>query len=250
VLDGTALAHGLWTSAEKKQHITVLELVAVLRNVTMFLPRLKGKRVHLFEDNQAVCFILRQLTSRSRVIMGYLRELWALLQASDIVFGKVEYIRSAENPADAPSREKSWDEWRLCRTLFEQMESTYGPYTVDRFASRNTALCPRFNSLWVDPLAEGQVNAFSNQWEGEVNWIHPPISLLDDVALKLRAHPCVATVVAPDWPSYSWHRELYEMSWAVDRIPDATTVVDQDFLAHWGVRGPGSWPLLLFHVRP
>ena len=83
-----------------------------------------------------------------------------------------------------------------------------------------------------------------------MNWIHPPISLLDDVALKLRAHPCVATVVAPDWPSYSWHRELYEMSWAVDRIPDATTVVDQDFLAHWGVRGPGSWPLLLFHVRP
>lgn len=36
VLNGTALAHGLWTAAEKKHHITVLELLAVLRNIEAF----------------------------------------------------------------------------------------------------------------------------------------------------------------------------------------------------------------------
>lgn len=255
VWNGTALAHGLWTRAEKKHHITVLELLAVLRNLEMFSgpsarSKLRGMKIHLYEDNMAVCYILREMTSRSPVIMRYLRQLWTFMQEPEISFGKVEYVRSAANPADAPSREKSWDEWRLCQSLFKRMEDEYGPYTVDRFASRHTALCRRYNSRWVDPGADGLVNAFSNQWQGERNWIHPPISALDDVALKLRAHPCEATVVAPDWPSYSWHRELWELSWKVDRVPMATDVVDQSFLEHWGVRGPGSWPLLFFHVKP
>ena len=81
VLDGTALAHGLWTKAERENHITTLELVAVLRNLTAFLPRLKGKRVHLHEDNMAVCYVLPELTTRSRVMMKYVRELWSIFLA-------------------------------------------------------------------------------------------------------------------------------------------------------------------------
>ena len=65
VLNGTALAHGIWSSAESQHHITVLELIAVLRNLEAFLPRIRRKVVHLFEDNQAVCYILRSTTSRS-----------------------------------------------------------------------------------------------------------------------------------------------------------------------------------------
>jgi hypothetical protein len=246
-LNGTALAHGLWTKAEQRHHITVLELVAVMRNVQAWLPQLRGKRVHHHEDNMAVCYILRQLTSRSPVIMEYLRKLWGLLQESEISFGQVDYIKSAENPADAPSRVKSWDEWKLCESLFADVSTRHGPYTVDRFASQHTALLPRYNSRWADPKAEGLVNAFSNSWQGETNWIHPPIDLLDDVALKLRLEPCRATVVAPLWTSRSWYRELLELCDEMEVLPSAASLVDQSFLAKWGVRGPGEWPLCLFH---
>ena len=114
----------------------------------------------------AVVYILDQVTSRSPVLMLYLRQLWEKLQQSDISFGKIEYIRSAENPADAPSRLKGWDEWRLCQALFDKVSADCGPYTVDRFASAHTALLPRYNSMWADPAAEGLVNAFSNDWRG------------------------------------------------------------------------------------
>ena len=78
-MNNTALAHGLWTAEEWRHHITILELVAVIRNLEAFLPRIKqlsphGCRVHLHEDNMAVCYILRELTSRNRVIMRYLRD--------------------------------------------------------------------------------------------------------------------------------------------------------------------------------
>jgi hypothetical protein len=248
VLNGTALAHGLWTAAERRHHITVLELIAVLRNIEAFLPRLKGKRILLHEDNMAVCFILRELTSRSRDIMYFLRQLWLTMQESEIEFGRVAYIRSAENPADAPSREKSWDEWRLCDSIFASASAEQGPYSVDRFASQHTKLCSRYNSRWADPSAEGEPSAFCHNWTEEHNWVHPPISELDNVALKIRLEPCWATVVAPMWASYSWFRELRSLSESMEVLPAADTLADQSFLQKWGVRGPGSWPLVLFHI--
>ena len=66
------LAHGLWTADERLHHITILELMAVTRNLMALnvRHRLKGKSVHLHEDNQAVCYILRRKTSRSPVLMA------------------------------------------------------------------------------------------------------------------------------------------------------------------------------------
>ena len=38
VLDNELIAHGLWTAEEKKHHITLLELIAVHRNLVALLP--------------------------------------------------------------------------------------------------------------------------------------------------------------------------------------------------------------------
>eukprot|EP01050_Picozoa_sp_SAG11_P002526 SAG11_NODE_129_length_15500_cov_16.145250_13_plen_143_part_00 len=103
VLNGTALSHGIWSSAERRHHITTLELLACIRNVQAHLPRLKHKRVLIHEDNQAVIYIVRERTSRSPVIMAYLRKLWAILDLNCIDL-RLKYVRSAMNPADAPSR--------------------------------------------------------------------------------------------------------------------------------------------------
>ena len=44
-------------------YITVLEMLAVLRNMEAYLPRMQGKTVHLQEDSQAVCWILRMASA-------------------------------------------------------------------------------------------------------------------------------------------------------------------------------------------
>jgi hypothetical protein len=77
-------------------HITWKELKAVRLAVLMFLPHLAGKNVLLNEDNQAVCYILAGLTSRSLAMMTELRKLWLLLDANGISV-KARYIRSAAN---------------------------------------------------------------------------------------------------------------------------------------------------------
>ncbi|KAK3252189.1 hypothetical protein CYMTET_38505 [Cymbomonas tetramitiformis] len=69
---------------------------------------------------------------------------------------------------------------------------------VDRFASELSAQLPRYCAQWHDPGCEG-VDSLAFSWLGEVNWVNPPWSLLDEVAHKLREERCSATVVAPYW---------------------------------------------------
>ena len=50
---------------------------------------------------------------------------------------------------------------------------------MDRFASHTNHLCPRFNSAFYCPGTEA-VDAFSQDWGGENNWVNPPFGLEDE----------------------------------------------------------------------
>ncbi|KAK3289156.1 hypothetical protein CYMTET_3402 [Cymbomonas tetramitiformis] len=58
-------------------------------------------------------------------------------------------------------------------------------HTVDRFASELSAQLSRYYAQWYDTGCEG-VDSLAYSWRGEVNWVNPPWSLLDEVAHKLR----------------------------------------------------------------
>ncbi|KAK3279156.1 hypothetical protein CYMTET_12947 [Cymbomonas tetramitiformis] len=47
---------------------------------------------------------------------------------------------------------------------------------------------------------------------GEVNWVNPQWSLLDEMAHKLREAACAATVVAPYWPGQMWFQQLESLA--------------------------------------
>ena len=250
VLNRQCLAHGIWTTEERRHHITFLELLAVLRNVQAFLPRLRSKRVLLHEDNMACVYIIREKTSRNPVIMACLRDLWAVLDTNQIDM-RVVYVRSAENPADAPSRLSSVSQWRLRPSLFRELETAHGAFTVDRFASAHNALCPRYNAEFEDPAAEA-VNAMTQDWRGENNFIHPPPDrdLLNAIAQKLREQPTAATVVVPYWSGELWFRELRELAVSMEVRHNAATQACPEFLAHWSIPAPRTWSLAYFRVEP
>ena len=94
--NGTTPARGFWRPHQLVHHITLLELKAVRLTMEMFLDELRGHRVRLYEDNQAVMHILNNVTTRSSAIMAELRKLWRLLDENDIDL-RAEYIRSAAN---------------------------------------------------------------------------------------------------------------------------------------------------------
>eukprot|EP00873_Tetraselmis_striata_P018362 jgi/Tetstr1/438626/TSEL_027177.t1 len=154
VLNGRLEARGFWSSADERQHITWKELKAVRLAVESFLPHLAGRNVLLHEDNQAVCHILSGLTSRSPEMMAELRRLRCLLDLHGIHLC-ARYIRSAANIwADRLSRHLASDDWQLDPLMFAELESRFGPHSIDRFASALNTLLPRYTAAWLDPTCE------------------------------------------------------------------------------------------------
>jgi hypothetical protein len=61
-------ARGIWSATDEHQHITWQELKSVRLAVLSFL-LLRGRKVLMHEDNQAVVVALSHLTSRSPAMM-------------------------------------------------------------------------------------------------------------------------------------------------------------------------------------
>ena len=133
--------------------------------------------------------VLIHLTSRSPAMMTELRKLWWLLGNHDIQL-RVRYIRSAANVPDRLSRVlASSDDFMLHPQEFRSLQHNLRACTVDRFASSEDHLLDRYNSRFLDPGSRG-LDALSQpdeDWRSEVNWYHPPPSLLNSLVLKIAA---------------------------------------------------------------
>jgi len=92
------------------------------------------------------------------------------------------------------------DDWSLNCEIFAQLDSRWGPHSVDRFASHYNAQLRRFNSGFLSPGCCA-VDDLSQDWHGENNWLCPPVSIIVDVIRHPRACRAVGALIAPKWPS-------------------------------------------------
>ena len=221
VLNQKVICHGLWNKKEQEQHITELELLAVIRNVQALLPRLKSRRVLLLEDNQAVVYIFWNKTSRQPRLMGYLRDLILLLDTNNTIL-EVRYVRTDRNLADLPSRFRGTDHWRLRANVFQRMERLLGvSHTIDRFACRATTLLPRWNAPHPEHGAEA-IDGLSQPWDRDQNWLHPPPDLLPQVVARLdREVDIHGTLVTPYWPAEAWFEGIRRLAARAFVLPSA-----------------------------
>ena len=80
------------------------------------------------------------------------------------------------------------------KPFFYHLCSLFGPFTVDRFASPDSAKCVRFYSKFWCP------GAFSVDWAGENNWLVPPVYLICRVIFHLEVCSACGVLVVPKWP--------------------------------------------------
>jgi len=124
---------------------------------------------------------------------------------------RVQWISRAFNTeADALSRLSDTDDWQIKPEIFAEINTMWGPFTIDRFANwRNTQL-PRFNARYWSPGVEA-VDAFTQDWSGvhENNWIVPPPCLALRVIQHLKTCRAKGTLVVPHWPSYPFWPVLF-----------------------------------------
>ena len=84
--------------------------------------------------------------------------------------------------------------------MFFHLEELWSPHFVDRFACSYNAKLPRFNSRFLQPGAEA-VDAFSQDWFLDNNWLAPPTTLIGRVLCHMRDCKALGTLIVPMWKS-------------------------------------------------
>ena len=197
-LSMVAIAHSLWSEQEAKLSSTWRELRAVRMVLESLIGRLKNHRVRWFTDNQNV---VRIITTGSKK-PALQKEALAIFSfaLSNGVHIDPEWIPRDENQkADLLSRQTDQDDWSIHPDVFKDLDKTWGPHTIDRFATYYNTQLPRFNSRFWNPGTEA-VDAFTCDWEGEVNWLCPPPHLIPrTIRHALQTH-AQGTLIVPEWP--------------------------------------------------
>ena len=97
-----------------------------------------------------------------------------------------------------------FDDYTIHNDVFRMLDCEWGPHTVDSFACSYNAKVLRYNSRFHQPGTEA-VNAFTQNWDGENNWLLPPVSQISRVIAHAGACKAVRTLVIPMWKSsYFW----------------------------------------------
>jgi hypothetical protein len=109
-------------------------------------------------------------------MMTELRRPWHLVDVNDISI-RPRHIRSAASIwADSLSRELYRDDWQLNPRIFGYLQTSWGPHSIDRFASMDNAKLPRLNARWRDPKCEDVdcLHLPDTAWQREANYCNPP----------------------------------------------------------------------------
>ena len=104
--------------------------------------------------------------------------------------------RSLNTQADFLSRIVDYDDWGVDPRIFQAIDASWGPHSVDCFASSYNALLPRFHSRFWSPGCEA-VDTFTD----ELNWWVPPLHL--NCRTIRHASQCRAKgiMIIPAWKS-------------------------------------------------
>ena len=146
--------------------------------------------------------------------------------------------------ADEISKTVDYDDWTTTRDFFAYMDSLWGPHTVDRFAdSFNTKLSP-FNSRFLVPGTES-VNALSISWEGETNWLVPPLHCIVQTIQHIIASRARGTLIVPFWPSSGFWPFLFHDAFSPHSFVKETLV----FPCASGIFSLGNYKLQLVLVN-
>jgi hypothetical protein len=116
-----------------------------------------------------------------------------------------EWLPREENEfADYLSKIRDVDDFGLVPSAFSYIQSLYGPFSVDRFASSHNAKLPRFDSFCWCPGASA-CNTFSQDWGGDqISYCFSPPHLVARTLQHALACRARIVLIALGWRSAWW----------------------------------------------
>ena len=239
--------HGVWNETEMKYSINWKELETVYRALQHYGPLLHDSAVLIRTDNATAVAHLNGRPGRLKHLIDIDRRINDACQRHNLN-AHVSWIATKENMrADELSRLPSKHEWQISSRAFAQLDHRWGPLTVDRFASPANNKLARFNARWHAATAEA-VDAFTQDWSRDNNYLAPPLRLIPRVLRYLRKCRAQAVLLTPRWPSQTWWPMLLSMTTAPPiLIPHSEVSNPSTTTAPEPIRFP-SWQLMAWRV--
>ena len=194
---------GKFSKSEISTSSTARELSAVNYVLKSFGPKLANESIQINIDNQNACHIL-SVGSTKPHLQSLALEIFFHCSKFNIFMHPTWVPREQNQIADHYSKYNDTDDWSIDNKSFITISKRYGPFTVDRFADNRNRKTKRFNSKFYCPETES-VNCFTNDWNGENNYLCPPTNLIGSTIRHLRICNASGTLIVPVWPSaYYW----------------------------------------------
>lgn len=243
------IARGIWTGAILLDHSTSQELMAVFNTLQSFNrhDELRGKRILIKTDNQAVFFIINRAGSRDSHVHELCKQLLWYCIHFNINLHAVWIPRNLNSFADYYSKLTDSGDWRLDPFEFRQLSHRWGQFDIDLFASFGNSQVTRYYSYFYTPTCLG-VDAFNYRW-GRRCWCYPPFSLIPTVLSHAKACVsrlclfCPFTPTAPWWPLLVTNHGSKFASFVHDfvYIPRRPNLITPGRLAHTSSNRKPRW---------
>lgn len=240
---------GVWTAEQRQEHITALELRAAVEALRCVAPRIQGRALTLYSDNQVTVNVLLKGTSKSRRLLLLAQEAIELQLAHDILLF-ARYIPGVENvEADQASRVVQTRrrfrklEWLFYPQVLTDIEAEIGKHNFELFASRTARALPEevpYAALDPRDKEATVTDAFSIPWNfqpPQLVWANPPLNLAGRALHHLANTWTVGTritLTVPQWASKYFYPLLLSLrrqarTWREFVVPVTETTLNEAY---------------------
>lgn len=204
--------HKMWTTDEALESSTWRELKAIELALRSFQHVFSGKSLNWYTDNQN-CVKIVEAGSMKENLQAIAMSIFSTCLINGISIDIQWIPREGNTQADYLSKIVDYEDWGVSEHFFYFMNELWGIYTIDRFANSTNAKLSRFNSLFWNVNTEA-VDAFSQNWSGENNWLVPPIYAVIRTVKHLVACKAKGTLIIPKWTSAAYWPLIFSKHWS------------------------------------
>jgi hypothetical protein len=211
---GNTSIQGRWTMELQKEHINVLELLAIKNGLFAFAKHMKNTAVQVYSDNSSAVAVLRKLGSiRSAKLNQIAMDIWEWAMQRDLIILALHIAGKVNVLADQASRVfLDRNSWQLLPERFALIDLRWGPHDVDLFADAFNHQVANYVSWKPDP-GSSAVDAFTQDWRKWKNiYAFPPFGLIARVLQQVRSQKVTITLVFPFWTTQPWYPIMMEMA--------------------------------------
>ena len=110
-------------------------------------------------------------------------------------------LRDQNSKVDIFSKITDFDLYSVHDDVFSHLVGLCGPHIIGSFSyCYIIPNCPRLISRFLQPGSKA-VDAFSQDWSSDNNWLVPPIAVIGKVLSHMRDCRAVGTLIVPLWKS-------------------------------------------------